>query len=265
MGENKTNESLKGERPEGHHDFMDLDGKDTQGDHVIFPILRQITEDNLRLIGTGFFIGNFGLFLSAKHVLRDCFDNHNNQKYPICICQFFPNNQYRFRNILWCSSHHISDVAIGLVEPENEVSLNPVLQLTTSPPALRDTVATYAYPKTKILKNDIGQTFNFNAAFYDGEIMEYLPNGRDQTMLPGPCYQTSMVIHSGASGGPVAGKPGRVFGINSTGFEGDNISYLSRIDEVLHLQLPHFQLPNGQEENSCCLIELAKAGWIDLQ
>jgi len=264
MNEGQKSQHLKGEAPDGLHGFFDLDRKDTKGVHVIFPILKQVVPDDFKLIGTGFFIGSFGLFLSAKHVLRDCFDNKKDQKYPICICQFFPNNQFQFRHILWCSSHNISDVAVGLVEPTSGIETNPVLTITTSPPSIGGKVATYAYPKTQVRQADSLQILNFDCAFYDGEIVECFPEGRDKTLLPGPCYQTSMVIHGGASGGPVAGRSGRVFGINSTGVEENNISFLSRIDEVLRLPLPPIRLPNGQEVKAVCLLDLAKAGWIDL-
>jgi len=256
---------LKGEVPDGMHNFIDLDGNDSQGPHAIFPILKQVEGRDFKLIGTGFFISCFGLFLSAKHVLRDCFDDNNSEKYPICICQFFPRNQYRLRNIHWCSSHHRYDVAVALVEPDNGSAFNPCMQITTSPPAIGSKVVTYAYPKTEIRNSDFRQILNFEAAFYDGEIVRRFPGGRDRVMRPEPCYQTSMVIHNGASGGPVVGKSGKVFGINSTSFEGDTVSFPSRIDEVLRLQLPHFQLPSGQEIEGVNILDLAQSGWIDLE
>jgi hypothetical protein len=83
-----------------------------------------------------------------------------------------------------------------------------------------DLVATYAYQSTIIQSAETGQLFSFNPEFYEGRIVGYLANGRDRVMLPGPCYRTDMVIHHGASGGPVADPSGRVFGINSTGFDG---------------------------------------------
>jgi len=46
-----------------------------------------------------------------------------------------------------------------------------------------------------------------------------------------------MVIHHGASGGPVTGPSGRVFGINSTGFDGTDDFYISRIDELFSLEI----------------------------
>lgn len=103
--------------------------------------------------------------------------------------------------------------------------------------SIGDLVATYAYPNTIIETTPQGQVLSFDPKFFEGRIMEYLPNGRDQIMLPGPCYRTDMVIHHGASGGPVAGPSGRVFAINSTGFDGTDGSYISCIDELFSLEI----------------------------
>lgn len=257
----------QGEATVGRHRFIDLDGNDTKGHQVIFPILKQVLDGTFQLIGTGFFVSSCGLFASAKHVLLDCFEDSGNQKYPVCIVQFLPDNQFQLRRILWCSSHNIADVAIGLVEStllDNEP--NAALTLSTTGPSIGGTIATYAYPKTEICQGDYSQVLNFKAAFYDGQLMEYLSDGRDRVLLPGPCYRTSMVIHGGASGGPVVGKSGRVFAINSTGYDGQcDISFVSRIDEVLHLKIPSIILPNGQEVSSVTILDLSRAGWVDLE
>jgi Trypsin-like peptidase domain len=248
------------------HRFLDLDGTDTPGYQVIFPILKQVKGGSLELIGTGFFIASMGLFASAKHVLRDCFDEKGNQTYPICLLHFLPDNEYLFRHILWCSSHPSADVAIGLAEPALGAESNGVLTLTTSSPAMSETVVTYAYPRTEIQQVGTLEVLNFKPAFYTGRVVEIFPNGRDQCLLPGPCYQTSMVIHGGASGGPVVGKSGRVFALNSTGYNGaSDISFVSRVEEILHLAIPFIKLPSGQEVGSVIAKDLADAGWIDVQ
>jgi hypothetical protein len=265
MGKRQKKHSPIGETSWGPHGFLDLDGNNTEGHHVIFPILKQVEEGYFQLLGTGFFIASFGLIVSAKHVLRDCFDQNGTQKFPICILQFFPDNHYCIRNILWCSSHNLADIAVALAEPYEENPKNPCLSLTTSPPARGETVATYAYPKSKIKEESFPQVLNIENAFFDGKIVEFFPNGRDQSMLPGQCYETSMVLHGGTSGGPVVGKSGNVFGVNSTGFDGHNISYVSRINEVLGLPLPHLKLPDKQEISSSCISDLANAGWIDIR
>jgi hypothetical protein len=258
---------LSGEAPPDRHSFIDLDGSNTLGRQVIFPILKQVDEDRLELIGTGFFISVNGLFVSAKHVLRDPFDSANIQKYPICMIHFLPNNSYRFRNIRWCSSHNTADIAIGLAEPvengeTNEPLSNAVLTLTTSAPALEETIVTYAYPKHRIENLEGKQILNFHPSFYEGQILEILPNGRGK--LHGPGYQANIHIHGGASGGPVIGKSGRVFAVNCSSFGGaPDISSVSRIDEILALEIRDVKLPDGQEVHSATVADLARAGWVD--
>jgi hypothetical protein len=264
---NKGIERLAGEASPGLHSFIDLDGSNTLGHQVIFPILKQVDEDRLELIGTGFFISVNGLFVSAKHVLRDPFDSAGNQKYPICMIHFLPDNSYKFRNILWCSSHNTADIAIGLAEPvENSETREPlrnaVLTLTTSAPALGETIITYAYPKHRIGNWERKQILEFHPSFYEGQILEPLPHGRGK--LPGSGYQTNIHIHGGASGGPVVGKSSRVFAINCSSFDGaPDISSVSRIDEILALEIRDARLPDGQEIPSATIADLARAGWVD--
>jgi hypothetical protein len=248
------------------HKFFDLDGTDTCGYQVIFPILKQVAGGSLDLIGTGFFIASMGLFASAKHVLRDCFDEKGNRKYPVCLLHFLPDDEYLFRHIMWCSSHPTADVAVGLAEPAADAQSNGVLTLTTSSPGMGETIATYAYPRTEIQQVGTAEILNFKPAFYEGRVVEFFPNGRDQCLLPRPCYQTSMEIHGGASGGPVVGKSGRVFALNSTGWDGvSDVSFVSRVEEILHLAIPFIKLPSGQEVSSMIAQDLADAGWIDIE
>lgn len=257
---------LKSEACSDRHRFIDLDGNNSQGHQVIFPIIKENPDSILQLIGTGFFISSCGLFASAKHVLRDCFDQDGSQKYPILLVHFLPNRQYQFRHIVWCSFHEICDVAVGLVEPAGGIEINAVLQLTISVQSNGSTCVTYAYPKTDIQQVSSTQVLNFKPDFYDGRIVQHQPQGRDKIVLPGPCYQTSMVIRGGASGGPVIGKSGRVFAINSTGYDGaDDISFVSRIDEIVNLMIPSINLPNGQVISSVAVGDLARSGWIDLE
>ena len=259
-------ESQKGGPSVARDRFIDFDGTGALGHHAIFPILKQVGDGCFNLIGTGFFISSFGLFVSAKHVLRDCFDEKGKQKFSVCLLQFFSDNRYLFRHIAWCCSHNRADVAVGLAEGTSGGESNPALPLTTVGPSNGELAATFAYPETKIEQLGATQVMNFKAEFYDGSIVKYFPNGRDKVMFPGPCYQTTMVIKGGASGGPVVGKSGRAFAINSTGFDGaSDISFVSRIDEIIYLELPHLQLPDGQDLPSITIFDLAMAGWIDFE
>jgi hypothetical protein len=234
---------------------------------VIFPIVTQEPSGLFRLIGTGFFITENGLFVSAKHVLLAVLDTRQRQVAPIGLFQFLPNNAYVLRPILRCTSHEVADVAVGVAAPihHNQTGglfRNKVLTLTADLPKVGTQVATYAYPASVLVAGEPAQQLHFNAGFYSGVIQDYFPSGRDRAALPAPCFQTSMHIHSGASGGPVFGNDGRVFGINSTGWDGTDLSFVSRIVDILSLRIPGIVTPESAEPRDVRVHELATDGFI---
>lgn len=229
---------LRGSTVPNIYGFEDETGNPIVGGAAVIPLLELIEAREYRRIGTGFFITSSGVFASAKHVLLSV---HQCSR-PIFTWQFIPPDQWHIRPVLQFSYHDTADVAIGVSCPSvheetGESLLDVRVRLTTRLHMAGDLVTTYAYPSTIIQTTEIGQVLSFNPEFYEGRIVEYFPNGRDKVMLPGPCYRTDMVIHHGASGGPVAGPTGRVFGINSTGFDGTDDFYISRIDELFSLEV----------------------------
>ena len=114
------------------------------------------------------------------------------------------------------------------------------------------------------LTDDSGkQIVHLRPAFYDGEVQEYLPNGRDRVMLPGRCYRTNIFIHAGASGGPVFDPNGYVFGVNSTGFDGTDLSYVSRINEIFQLVIDDVAIGDAPPR-SVPVIDLAHLGFMNV-
>jgi hypothetical protein len=171
----------------------------------------------------------------------DPFDEDGREKYGIGLFHFIENNIYIPRPILRFSAHPIADVAVGVAAPmqNNELKqplTNPYMFLDFGEVPIDSNAVTYAYPRFSSTQEGNSQKVEFNATYYDGYVREYFPNGRDKVFLPGPCYQTSIHIHGGASGGPVFGPSGLVFGINSTGIDGTDISYVSRMSDILHLR-----------------------------
>jgi len=138
---------------------------------------------------------------------------------------------------------------------------NKLLTLAASPPPVGSPVCTYAYPKTEVQPGK-PQVVRFEPGFFDGLLLEHHPYGRDRVVLPGPCFRTTMVIHGGASGGPVIGPNGTVFAVNSTGFDADELSYVSCISEVLDLAIPGVVLPGSQIPRSTTLRELMEGGFV---
>ncbi len=256
---------LAGEASPGAYGARTGDGKIVNPEYAIFPIVKY-PQEKMHLIGTGFFISTTGLFVTVKHVLMDPFDPDGKQKYPISIIQMLPGNIFYARPILRCTSHAVADVAVGVAAPmEHRVHkqplINPVVTLDMGSPVIGTRVVTYAYPKhSNIIEADF-QRVDFKPTWYDGYLNEYLPHGRDNVLLPGFCFRTSIHIHSGASGGPVYGPSGRVFGVNSTGIDGTDISYASSVADI-RLLLIHDVSIGGLPPRPVRISELIDAGHI---
>lgn len=220
----------------------------------------------MHLLGTGFFISTNGLFITAKHILLDPFGARGREKYPIGIVQFLPEGVFIQRPILRCASHTVADVAVGAAAPMNKnktsgMLTNPILSLSTASVEVGTRIVTYAYPKHANVIDEESQQINLCPTFYDGFVEEFYPNGRDRVLLPGPCYQTSIVIHGGASGGPVFGPDGYVHGVNSTGFEEDELSFISLVKDVLELTIDDVSV-EGRGPRSISIAELVRLGHV---
>lgn len=240
--------SLKGAVPKGKIGAKDGNGNIVDPCVTIFPILKQAKDTRFYLIGTGFFIADNGIFATAKHVLLDVIDANGIQTHPIVLIQFL-GGSYIIRPILRCTSHDVADISVGIAAPMNHNILgtplnNKVLRLTQRIPASGEAVCTYAYPKS-VIKHDEVQELHFYPDFFDGITQEHYPNGRDSVLMPGPCVQTSMHVHGGASGGPVFDPFGKVCGVNSTGFENDDLSFITPIHTIENLLLADVRIPNN--------------------
>ena len=121
---------------------------------------------------------------------------------------------------------------------------NKLLELTPSIPHIGQRVYTYAYPNNEIKHGKIQEIYLY-PDFFDGSIQKIYQNGRDSVMLPGACVQTSMFIHGGASGGPVFDSLGKVFGVNSTGYDNDDLSFITPIYTIENLLLDDISIPSN--------------------
>lgn len=62
-----------------------------------------------------------------------------------------------------------------------------------------------------------------------GRVIEVYPDGRDRSMLPGPCLAVDCGARGGMSGGPVFDARGYLVGAVSTSYPGLDISFVSHI------------------------------------
>ena len=70
------------------------------------------------------------------------------------------------------------------------------------------------------------------------------------------------MLHGVSSGGPVFGENKKVIGINSTGFENDDLSYISRIEDILDLQIRDVVMLNDTKTSTICLRDLIKINHV---
>ena len=243
-------------------------GDETQADlsQAIFPIVTQRQDGLFVPIGTGFFVAENGIFVTAAHVVKAVLDEQDNATGPFGIFQFLPGNHFSVRPIHRATRHLVADVAVGVATPmhHNTTGMpmpNKILTLAASPPSIGSSVCTYAYPKPDIQPGK-PQVVHFKSGFFDGSLLEHHPHGRDKVVLPGPCFRTTMVIHGGTSGGPVIGSNGAVFAVNSTGFDDDQLSYVTCISEVLDLAIPGVVLPGSPTPRITTLRELSEGGFV---
>lgn len=62
-----------------------------------------------------------------------------------------------------------------------------------------------------------------------GQVIDRYPEGRDRSMLPGPCLAVECEARGGMSGGPVFDSRGYLVGVVSSSYEGSEVTFVSHI------------------------------------
>jgi hypothetical protein len=227
----------------------------------VFPIFKITFDGNgaevHELIGTGFFINEDGLFLTARHVIAElrnsegriahlayCVHNVDLRRTPVA----------RMIDLDSLKTHRHTDIATGLVtteqfgKPNTSITEEQLAQvahyrkLTTDVIPVGTEVWTVAHPRSTV--RNIGHkhvNVHLESEMYRGVVEEFFPNGRDNCKIPWPCYQTSIDIKGGASGGPVlTSGDGRLFAVNCSSLTTENggprVSWVSSLDALVNFQ-----------------------------
>jgi hypothetical protein len=245
--------------------FHDLGGTPRHGWEAIFPIVQIKSEIEWMPIGTGFFISNNGMFATAKHVIVDREGAPLRSLFGI---QFLhETNEIVLREIVKMDLHCQADVGIGFLfdktfAERGEQTVNKCLGLTVKIPEAGERIVTYSFPQSAVFEDESGRGLSFESSASKGAFEQFYPSGRDRVLLPGPCIRTSMPLAPGSSGGPVVFGTGFVFGINSTGFDGTDISYLSPVSSLLELAAHNVRLLDGTVHETIKLPVLVEMGLI---
>ncbi len=231
----------------------------------VFPILKVLYfEDGTevhKLIGTGFFIDNNGLFLTARHVFEgrgSALDKEGAKGFAVyCVHAVNMERKMVIRHIDVSSLklRNDTDIAAGRVENNQMFSSTAwitkkylkqtaCLNLISTEDLSNGTkIWTVAYPETTISPVIDGKlNINLFSQTYEGEITKHYPEFRDRGLLSWPCYETNMEIKGGASGGPVfiSGSKGTVFAVNCSGTEPHSFSHVTSVKPlVLKKNLKH--------------------------
>lgn len=196
-------------------------------------------KDEYVFIGTAFYISNSGIVMTAKHNLFAT----NNKLFEKIYIIHFTSDGYIPRPIAKMIYSYEHDIAYLLpaeiVDEYNSVIYAPSLILTDTLPEFDEQLGMYGYPNSRIITSEEETFVNLKSEFFLGKCREYHSNGF--SILKNPCYQTTILIKSGASGGPVFDKHGNVFALCSTAFElddgGENISFVTPLSASFQMVL----------------------------
>jgi Trypsin-like peptidase domain len=244
------------------------DGTPAPNTDAIFAVFRGSADGKtLTVLGTGFYIGFDGLFVTAQHCFRDR-EGKIATDQPHGIIHLLPDNQFVLRPILRSWNSAVADVSVGVAGPiinnkTGERVRNAVMVLSAERPPAGTEVATYAFANTEMWQDEGKTSINLRPDMYAGRLIDYFPRRRDAAMLHWPVYETSMPIHAGASGGPVVSERGTVFAVNTSGVEGaTDISYVTPIDFILDAVIEGVSLGEGEPARAVTLRELAELGLV---
>jgi len=225
------------------------------GDGVV-PILKEIRKGHLSVIGTGFYVTRYGLFVTtAKHVIEDLADYDRGLLTESMVCHLGPDDTIYFRRLR--KAHLSESIDIAVVQADNYIvtfPTNPLQNLraclSTIIPEEGSPLITYGYPENLPLDFAMeDQIPLIQGDYFQGGFLRYVQQS-EHPFLPYPHFETSVELRPGTSGGPVFDSQGHVIGVNCRGWdfrgeehEGDNLSYIVPIENILNLDIDPFMIP----------------------
>jgi V8-like Glu-specific endopeptidase len=212
-------------------------------------------------IGTAFYISKGGILITARHNL---FYEEGKLFDSLAIIHFTNNQEFVIRQIHNATHSESYDIAylVPWMKLTNKgMSSAQSLTLTNYTPEVNDQLGLYGYPDTRLSNYADTTIVDFSPKFYLGSCTDFHRNGFG--ILKNPCFQTNIKIKSGASGGPIFDKNGKVFAVASTGYDLDNeveedLSFVTPIEPTFGLKIKDV---NGKEST---VFELMDRGLIQL-
>lgn len=270
-------EHLRGETDPADYDFLKNDGSIGEGVDYIFPLFKQNDDGHTELVGTGFFINKYSVFCTAKHVVEDVFDEDMNQTHALFACCVDSKTKaYWQRSVETISMHEVADIAIGVLDPiinkegidknkpvkKENIYENQHVILNAITPPVGSYVSTYAHPQSTAINSENGTEIFIAAKDFNGKVVEHHIPIRDKVMMPFRCFQTSINVYGGASGGPVFYE-GSVVGVNTSSVEGaEDCSFITPIGYLFDLAVHDALIDGTKYECAIPVKELVKRRFI---
>jgi len=264
---NKPLGSLKGASPKAYS-FLTDNGQFVKNPDCIVPIVKQNKDKLFIPLGTGFYICNQRILMTATHVLNDVIDPETQEpRQAIGIFHLFGDEKYIPIPIIW-AWHSGKDISICVTAETTHNSTkkqlqNKLLQLSKRQLDIHEPIVTYAYAGSRHEQNGKKQKLHFRPNFYDGSIEEYYPHGRDSVLMPFPCYRTNIHLHGGSSGGPVVDKNGYVIGVNCSSMTPDtDISFITPISAIENGYIENARLSKNEALRRVYIKEFIELGTL---
>ncbi|WP_205944714.1 S1 family peptidase [Pelagibius litoralis] len=240
-----------------NHQARTGDGKIISATTGVVPILRELEPGKLQVIGTGFYVTRYGLFLTARHVFDHIVKSDSPGRHSLRILHD-TGNALHIRPVTRISYSHYADVA--LAEADNFISqfpeqplrnLRPILTLRHPVPG--SNLVVFAYPRNALLDFTVDKSscVEMFADRFEGQFECIREPGKyDAHQVE--AYQTTVPIEGGASGAPAFDSEGRIVGVvqSSIDFgvgehEGVVTSFLTPLRHALDLGFNNLMLSEG--------------------
>ena len=266
------------------HKALLSDGTEIAPTLGVVPILRELEVGKLQVIGTGFYITAYGLFLSARHVFDHIIEADDPSGQTLRIFHFNGEGRIHIRHVTEIVIADQADIALGqadnfLAKYPDDPLLNVRAKLTLEIPKPAAELAAFAYPRNKLLDfTDKSEPVPIIAGRFDGEfVCVEDPPKYDEHKVE--TYQTTVPIEGGASGCPIFDTTGRVVGVarSSMDFKGGEhegaiTSFVTPLRHCLHLALENLllperilefrQIPDNRRSGALTIRDLAKYGHV---
>lgn len=229
------------------------------GDGVV-PILQEVGVKRLKVVGTGFYITRYGLVATAKHVIEELKDTDELKLLPGFVLHLGPDDTILLRPIR--RAHLLIAADVCVIQADNFLESDPTTALMNLRPRLSATLppageplVTYAYPENTILDFNLDDHIpEIRGDYFQGGFLRFVSQP-EHPFLQFPYFESTVELRSGASGGPVFNSAGRIVAVNCRGWdfrgsehEGNHLSYLVPIAQILDLEVDPFMVPPGSWE-----------------